>query len=115
MIRRWFELNTALKPILEWPKGQDYTKRQVYEIITRSIVYPEWDLQTFQCAKNASTVFMEWDDWFHTGLKDTIERKSWYRGIEHVQQNVDQKYLNFDFDKRLTGFAGMINGHFALD
>ena len=40
LIRRWFEANPALKFILEWPNS-GWNRRQAYEIITRSIVYPE--------------------------------------------------------------------------
>jgi len=114
MIRRWFEMNPQLKPILQWPNS-DYTKRQAYEIIVRSIVYPEWNLNTFQCVKTTSTVYSEWDDWFFKEFYGTSTYDSWFKGIKHVETNIDKKYLKYDFDNRFDGLVGMTNGFFALD
>ena len=113
MIMRWFEMNPQLKKLLEWPNS-DYTKRQVYEIITRSIVYPQWDLNTFQCVKTSSTVWCEWDDWFFTEYKGTAIYDSWFKGIQHIEQNVDTKYVRYNFNQQFDGFVGMINGFFEL-
>jgi hypothetical protein len=101
------------KKLLEWPNS-DYTKRQVYEIITRSIVYPQWDLNTFQCVKTSSTVWCEWDDWFFTEYKGTAIYDSWFKGIQHIEQNVDTKYVRYNFNQQFDGFVGMINGFFEL-
>jgi len=114
MIRRWFEMNPQLKPILQWPNS-DYTKRQAYEIIVRSIVYPEYDLNTFQCVKTSSTIYCEWDDWFFHEFQRTAIYDNWFKGIQYVEQNIDKKYLKYDFDNRFDGLVGMINGFFALE
>jgi len=114
MIRRWFEMNPALKFVLEWPNSS-WNRRQLYESITRAIVYPNWNQNKFQCVKTSSSVFMEWDSWFFDTYRGTAVYDSWHRGLTHVEQNVDKKYLTYDLDNRLTGFVGMINGHFALD
>lgn len=114
MIRRWFEMNPQLKPILHWPNS-DYTKRQAYEIIVRSVIYPEWNLNTFQCVKTSSTVYSEWDDWFFKEFRGTATYDSWFKGIEYVENNVNKKYLKYDWDNRFDGFVGMINGFFALE
>lgn len=113
MIRRWFEMNPALKFVLEWPNSS-WNRRQLYESITRSIVYPNWNQNKFQCVKTSSSVFMEWDSWFFDTYRGTSVYDSWHKGLTHVEQNVDKKYLTYDLDNRLTGFTGMINGHFAL-
>jgi hypothetical protein len=113
MIRRWFESNPALKPILQWP-GSSSTLRQAYEVVTRSLIYPGWNTNTFQCVKPNLTSHMEWDDWFFRTYKDTRVYDSWYKGIEYVEKNIDRKYLNYDFNQAVS-FVGMINGHFALE
>lgn len=113
MIKRWFESNPQLKPIIEWP-SHDYTKRQAYEVISRSIVYPRWDLNKFQCHKPTSTVWHDWDNWFLTSYKDTAIYDCWYKGIEFIEKNIDKKYLKYNFDNKLDGFVGMINGHFYI-
>lgn len=114
MIRRWFETNPALKSIIAWP-NHDFIKRQAYELLVRSIIYPEWDLTNFQCQKTTSGVWCEWDDWFLNGFKDTAMYANWLKGLEYIEKNVDRKYLNYTFDNRFNGFVGMINGHFFLD
>jgi hypothetical protein len=114
MIRRWFELNPALKSIINWPI-MDHRNRQAYEIITRSIVYPQWNLNTFQCAKTSSTVYTEWDDWFFKEFKGTKIYDNWFKGVEYVEHNIDKKYLKYDFNGRFDGFVGIINGLFALE
>jgi len=113
LIKKWFESNPALKPILQWP-NIDFTKRATYEIIVRSIIYPEWDLKKFQCAKTSSSVFCEWDDWFFQQYSGTAIYDSWYKGIEYVQAKIDSKYLKYTFDQKFDGFTGMINGHFYI-
>jgi hypothetical protein len=114
MIRRWFEINSQLKPILEWPNS-DYIKRQSYELIARSIIYPEWNLNTFQCVKVSSTIYCEWDDWFFKEFRGTATYDSWLKGIKHVEKNIDKKYLKYNFDNQFDGLVGMINGFFALE
>lgn len=113
MIRRWFESNPALKPILQWP-GNSTSLRQAYEVVTRSLIYPGWDVNTFQCVKPNLTSHMEWDDWFFRSCKNTHAYHSWHKGIEYVEKNIDRKYLHYDFDQAVS-FVGMINGHFALE
>jgi hypothetical protein len=114
MIRRWFNMNPQLKPILQWPNS-DYTKRQAYEIIVRSIVYPEWNLDTFQCVKTSSTVYCEWDDWFFQEFRGTATYDSWFKGVQFVEQHIDKTYLKYNFDNKFDGLVGMINGFFCLD
>jgi hypothetical protein len=114
MIRRWFEATPSLKFLLVWPNS-DYSQRSTYEIIVRSIIYPEWDQRKFQCVKIKKSVYSEWDDWFFTTQQGTRAYNTWYQGVEYVQQNIDPKYLKYDLDRKLDGFVGMINGHFALD
>lgn len=113
LIKDWFERNPALKPILAWP-NHDYNKRQAYEIIARSIIYPEWDLGVFQCNKTTSSVWSEWDNWFFDQYKNSPIYAAWFEGIEHVQKTIDRRFLAYNFDGRFEGFTGMINGHFYL-
>lgn len=114
MIRRWFEMHPHFKPLLQWP-ASDYNKRQVYEVIVRSIIYPEWNSNTFQCAKTTSTVYSEWDYWFFQEFYNTSTYSNWRKGITYIEDNVDKKYIKYDFEGRFDGFIGMINGLFALE
>jgi hypothetical protein len=113
MIRAWFEANPVLKPLLAWP-SQGWTQRTTYETIVRSIIYPQWQLDTFQVQKSTSNVYNEWDYWFFRNFYATPAFRNWQEGIEHVQKTVDHKYLTYNIDGQFDGFVGMINGHFAL-
>lgn len=113
MIMNWFEQNPRFKSILHWPTP-GFAQRQAYEVISRGIIYPNWKLDTFQVQKSSSPIWCEWDDWFFQGFKDTKEYQCWYMGIEHIEKNIDKKYLKYTFDNKFDGFVGMLNGHFYL-
>jgi hypothetical protein len=113
MIMTWFEQNPMLKSILTWPTP-GFASRQAYEVISRGIIYPNWKLDTFQVQKSSSPIWCEWDDWFFQGFKDTKEYQCWFKGIEHIEKNIDKKYLKYTFDNKFDGFVGMLNGHFYL-
>lgn len=114
LIRRWFESNPALKPILIWP-NQDYARRNAYEVIIRTVIYPNWDMNTYQCVKPQGSVWNDWDDWFFRGFAQTSTYHSWLSGLEYVQKHIDKRFLKYDFHDRFDGFVGMINGHFCLE
>jgi hypothetical protein len=114
MIMRWFEMHPQLKPILQWP-NTDYSRRNAYEIISRTIVYPQWDIGTFQCSKTSSSVFSEWDQWFFKEFQGTRVMDNWYKGVHHVETNIDKRFLKYDFEDKFDGLVGMINGHFYLN
>ena len=114
LIKKWFDANPAIKPILRWP-NHDYNKRQAYELISRSIVYPDWDLGRFQCKKVSSTIHSEWDAWFFQHYKDSAEYQCWKKGIDYVERAIDPKYLRYTFDNQFDGLVGMINGFYALE
>ena len=114
MIRRWFEANPALKPLLAWPM-LDYSKRSIYEALVRSIVYPHWDQGKFQCVKPSRTLINEWDHWFFENHKSTRAFHHWQQGVDYVQQTIDPKFHRHTPSGEFDGFVGMINGHFAVN
>jgi hypothetical protein len=113
MIRNWFEMHPALKPILYWPNSNT-AHRNAYEIIVRPIIYPSWDLNTFQVNKISRYVFHEWDNWWYTKMQGTKEYQIYNKGIKYVVDSVDKKYLQYTADGLFNGIVGMINGHFVL-
>jgi hypothetical protein len=114
MIKTWFENHPRLQMVLNWP-NLDFAKRSTYEIVTRSIIYPEWDMSTYQCLKPTSCVWSEWDYWFFEKHKESRAYHHWTKGIDNIQHRIDKKYLAYNFQGRFEGFVGMINGHFVLD
>lgn len=114
MVKSWFQKNPSLQPVLSWPNFS-WTHRNTYEVITRAIIYPNWDLGRFQVEKTKFTVFCEWDDWFFQQFKGTAAYANWTKGLDYVQAMVDPKYLSYTFDRTFNGFVGMINGLYCLD
>lgn len=117
MVMKWFKANPALGEILQWgttPLGY-VDKTRIYEVLIRSIVYPNWSINTFQCLKVTSPIYTEWDSWFWNKFKDQSVYQSWQQGIKYVENAVDKKFLNYDQNGRLNGFVGMISPHFALE
>ena len=113
LVRRWFESNPVLKYLLAWPNNS-YSNRTAYEKIIKSIIYPCYDFRTFQVDKPTSTVTCEWDDWFFREHAGTRAYHNWSQGIAWVEQNIDPRFLKYDFAGRFEGFGGFIQGHFAL-
>jgi hypothetical protein len=114
IIKKWFEANPALKPILAWP-NYSWGQRNTYETIVKTLIYPNWNLCNFQVDKTRSSVFCEWDHWFFNQYKDTSVYHNWFKGIQHVTESIDRKFLSYNFDGTFNGFTGMINGHFYLN
>lgn len=112
-IKKWFELNPALKPVIAWP-GHNWAFRNTYETILRSLIYPNWDLNRFQVNKPSSTIYNEIDTWFFKNFKDTKQYHTWQQGVDFVESKIDKKYLTYTADGRFNGLVGMINGHFYL-
>ena len=113
LVRKWFKANPGLEPMLNWGT-KTYDNLRVYETLVRSIVYPEWPVNTFQCLKVTSPIWTEWDNYFWKNFGNKDEGKQWFAGIEYIVNNIDHKYLDFK-DGRLNNFTGMINGFFEIE
>lgn len=114
MVKTWFKRNPSLEPVLAWPNFS-WSHRNTYEMITRSIIYPNWDLGRFQAEKTRFTVYCEWDHWFFKHFAGTKSYAAWNKGLDYVQKNVDRKYLSYMSGDTFNGFVGMINGFFCLE
>lgn len=113
LIMQWFNANPRLKPILQWPM-HNITYRHTYESVIRSIIYPEWNMNTWQAEKITKNVYTEWSNWFHIGMKNTRAYHNWTKGLDYIQAHIDPKYLVYN-QGLFDGFVGFINGHFCLE
>jgi hypothetical protein len=73
--------------------------RTTYENIVKSIIYPDYDLQTWQTAKPTSSFYNEMDHWFHTNLQGTKIFSAWESGLQLLVDKIDKKYFYFQLDK----------------
>ena len=94
LIMHWFNLpqNLRFRPLVNWPAG-DFARRTVYENIVESIIYPDYDLNTFQTVKSTNNIYNEMDAWFHENYKNTRLYNVWQAGIEYLVDHLDSKYV----------------------
>jgi hypothetical protein len=94
IIKRWFEMpdNARLRFMLNGKWLLSPQNRTAYEAIVKGIVYPDYNLSTFQCNKPVKTVMQEWDYWMGD-FKNTEGYKIFMRGVMHLYKNIDEGFL----------------------
>lgn len=94
LIKRWFELphNSRLQYMLNKDWLLSPTNRTVYEALIKGVIYPDYDLNTFQCDKPVKSVMQEWDYWIND-FKNTEGYKTFMRGVMHLYKNIDESFL----------------------
>ena len=98
MIRRWFSMpqNHHLQHLVN---EQDPNKRTAYEFIAKSIIYPDYDLQTWQTSKPTNSFYNEMDHWFYTNFKETNLYAAWENGLKLLVDSIDPKYFYYQLGK----------------
>ena len=114
MIATWFELpmNRALKTLLRWP-NHDISQRTTYEMIVKTIIYPDYDFTTFQTAKPSSAFETEIDSWFYQNFKNTKAFSIWREGLDFVKTNIADKWFNHKYSEK-DGFIGFISPFYKI-
>jgi hypothetical protein len=103
-IKRWFEnpINKNLIHMLDLNWQSNPSNRTIYEALLKGIIYPDYDLSTFQADKPAMAAFQEWDFWMKD-FKDSSGYKTFMRGFEHLYKNIDKDFLVIKSPYRLPG------------
>ena len=96
MVKRWFEdpAHYSMQGVLQWPNSQ-FGNRTIYEQVVKSIVYPDYDLTTFQTFKPTNNIYNEMDYWFHHNYKGTKQYSIWEAGIDYVLNNINKDYIKY--------------------
>jgi hypothetical protein len=104
LIKRWFELkeNQRLSYMLNFWWQTNNLNRSAYEATIKGIIYPDYDLSTFQCNKPEKATFQEWDYWMNDFL-DTTGFKTFKRGMDFLYNNIDSDFLKITEPERLPG------------
>lgn len=94
LVKNWFSMpqNFQYTHTLNWPNNH-FASRQLYEWITKGIIYPDYDFNTFQTSKPSNNIYNEMDHWFHTNFKDTKLYNTWEAGIDYLINNLSDHYL----------------------
>lgn len=104
IIKRWFEMpaNQRLSYMLDFQWQTNALNRTVYEATIKGIIYPDYDLNTFQANKPAIVMFQEWDFWMNE-YRDTSGFKTFMRGVDHLYKNIDQDFLMIKATESIPG------------
>ncbi len=95
MVKTWFEQPSNQKFIetIRWPHHVNIKTRTLYEQIVRNLIYPYYDINTFQTNKPFTNIVNEHDQWFFDNFKHSRVHQVWQAGIDYLTQNVDDQYL----------------------
>jgi hypothetical protein len=102
MVKNWFEMsqNQHLQHISVFPSNvisKNY--RTTYENLVKSIVYPDYDQQTWQTAKPTNSFYNEMDHWFHTNMRDTDMFSAWNAGLDFLVNKIDPKFFMYELGR----------------
>jgi hypothetical protein len=100
MIKNWFELpqNQHLQFMVNW-SGNLSKERTAYEHVAKSIIYPDYDLETWQTSKPSNSFFNEMDHWFYKNLEGTNLYSAWESGLQHLANNISPDLLIYELDR----------------
>lgn len=103
-IKKWFEhpMNNSLAYMLNFWWQLSPINRTAYEAAIKGVIYPDYDLSTFQTNKPETAMFQEWDFWLND-YKDSAGFKTFMRGMNHLYKNIDQDFLMIKQPLRLPG------------
>ena len=96
MVKQWFDMPNS-KNIRHLPKFPASVtignNRTAYESLVKSIIYPDYDQQTWQTGKPTGSFYNEMDHWFHVNMQGTQIFSAWESGLEFLVNKIDSKYF----------------------
>ena len=115
MIRRWFDMphNLNMRYLTEHSTLTSIEKRTTYEHLVKSIIYPDYDLSTWQTAKPRNSFYNEMDHWFYTNCRDTSLYSVWEAGLQYLVDKVESKFMNIN-DNIPVGFRSFVSPYYYL-
>lgn len=95
-IRNWFEMpeHRGMQNVIRWPNS-NFAGRTIYEQLVKSLIYTDYDLQTFQTNKPTNNIYNEMDYWFHRNFQDTKQYQVWQSGIDYILDNLKKEFIGF--------------------
>ena len=98
----------ALLDLITWGQPYDNEKKNLWNKISKSIIYPDYaKLSTFQVNKSYTSVLDEVDDWMKD-LKDFRYKQSWKWGLDNVLASIDKRFIELK-NGEITGLSGFID------
>jgi len=99
MIKTWFELpqNQHLLHLVKLLSvGNVVAHRTTYEHIAKSIIYPDYDLATWQTNKPTNSFYNEMDTWFYKNFRETRLYSAWEAGLAYLVNKIDPALLAYE-------------------
>ena len=114
LIKQWFDIaeNNHLRNLLIWP-NTSIAQRTAYEQIVKSIIYPDYDIETWQTSKPTNSFYNEMDHWFYTNFKETNLYNAWKAGLHVLIDKIDPKYMVYELGQPV-GLAQMFSPHYYV-
>lgn len=105
LVRNWFSMtqNQHLQHLVSYTTNNTM-RRTPYEVIAKSIIYPDYDLTTWQTSKPEGNFYSEMDHWFYVTFRDTNLYRAWEAGLEFLVDKIDNKYF-LKSSGKVTGLA----------
>jgi hypothetical protein len=96
IVKNWFENpeHHNMQHLLHWPNS-NFSSRNIYEQVIKALVYPDYDLGTFQTIKPTNNIYNEMDYWFHHNFKGTKSYQVWQSGIQYLVNNLSDEYIGY--------------------
>ena len=96
LVKNWFEnpVHYNMQYLLHWPNS-NFAGRNIYEQVVKALVYPDYDLSTFQTIKPTNNIYNEMDYWFHHNFKGTKSYQVWESGIQYLVNNLAEEYIGY--------------------
>jgi hypothetical protein len=76
--------------------------------IITSLLYKDWDNNTFQVGKSLSDIYPEHDAWIHKNFSNSLYIQSWQSNVELHLNDIDKKYFKYNKIGQRIGFVGFI-------
>lgn len=104
IIKKWFEMpqNERLSYMLNFWWQLSPINRGTYESTIKGLIYPDYDLTTFQTDKPVKATMQEWDYWIED-FKDSSGFYTFKRGLNHLYTHIDKSFLKVIEPLRLPG------------
>jgi hypothetical protein len=114
LIKQWFDMdqNSHLYNLLQWPNNS-ISQRTAYEQIVKSIIYPDYDMETWQTSKPTNSFYNEMDNWFYINFRDTNLYQAWEAGLQLLTDKIDSKYFLYELEKPV-GLKQMFSPHYYV-
>jgi len=114
LIKQWFDMeqNSHLQNLIQWP-NTSIAQRTAYEQLVKSIIYPDYDMETWQTIKPTNSFYNEMDHWFHVNFKDTNLYHAWTAGLQLLVDKIDPKYFTYEHEVPV-GLKQMFSPHYYV-